>query len=276
MKSYFSRLLVIAASAFLLSFAVQSPSFAQGKGQGQQGSSNGQTFQVLQDQIDNIQLTPGPQGEKGDTGDAGAKGDTGDTGAQGEPGPPGMQGPPGDDAFFDTTGCLPGDVVVFTGSVLECVTPLEPDSRIAFVSSDTFQGDLGNNLGCPDGVAGGDCICETLAGNAGLGMNFKAWLSTSTDEPADANFYHHDGPYVRIDGVMVAVSWDDLTDGTLLHPIEVDELGGRPGITSAPGSQAQLVWTGTDADGTVDGVATCDDWTAAYSGADDVAGTRKG
>ena len=95
MKSYFSRSLVIAASAFLLSFSVQSSSFAQGKEQGQQGSSNSQPLQFLQDQIDNIQLTPGPQGEKGDTGDPGAKGDTGDTGAKGDPGAPGMQGPPG-------------------------------------------------------------------------------------------------------------------------------------------------------------------------------------
>lgn len=169
-----------------------------------------------------------------------------------------MQGPPGDNAFFDTTGCGEGDVIVVTGGVLECVTPLEVDSRIAFVSSDTFQGDLGNSLGCQSGLAGGDCICETLAWNAGLGMNFKAWLSTSTDEPADENFYHHDGPYVRIDGVMVAVSWDDLTDGTLLHPIEVDEQGGRPGINNS-----QLVWTGTDADGTANsaGRGTCNDWT---------------
>jgi hypothetical protein len=97
-------------------------------------------------------------------------------------------------------------------------------------------------------------------------MNFKAWLSTSTDEPAGANFYHHDGPYVRIDGVMVAVSWDDLTDGTVLQPIEVDEQGGRPGID--PGSDQ--VWTGTLADGTVaiagagagGGILTCDGWTS--------------
>ena len=91
-------------------------------------------------------------------------------------------------------------------------------------------------------------------------MNFQAWLSTSTSEPADAtNFYHHDGPYVRIDGVMVAVNWDDLTDGTLLQPIEVDEQGGRPGIDP----NSQLVWTGTDADGTAFsiGTASCNGWT---------------
>jgi len=179
--------------------------------------------------------------------------------AEGPQGEQGEQGEPGDDAFFDTADCEEGDIIEFNGGVLECVTPLEVDSRIAFVSSDTFQGDLGNSLGCPDGLAGGDCICEALAGNAGLGMNFKAWLATSTDEPAGANFYHHDGPYVRIDGVMVAVSWEDLTDGTLLQPIEVDEQGGRPGIDT----NSQLVFTGTDADGTAFslGSASCNDWT---------------
>jgi hypothetical protein len=148
--------------------------------------------------------------------------------AQGPQGEQGEQGPPGDDAFFDTTGCSSGDVVTFTGSILECVTPAVPSVRTVFLTSASFPGNLSNDLGCPNGLAGGDCICETLAFNAGLGMNFKAWLSTSVDEPAGPNFYHHDGPYVRIDGAMIATSWDDLTDGTLLHPIEVDEQGGRP------------------------------------------------
>ena len=184
----------------------------------------------------------GPKGEKGDQGE------------------PGTQGPPGDDAFFDTTGCLLGDVITFTSSGLECVTPAVPSTRTVFTTSASFPGDLGNNLDCSKGLDGGDCICEALADIAGLEMNFKAWLSTSVDEPAGPNFYHHDGPYVRIDGVMVAVSWDDLTDGTLLQPIEVDEQGGRPGIDPS----SDRVWTGTAADGTafVGGGSSCNGWTS--------------
>jgi hypothetical protein len=50
----------------------------------------------LQDQITNIQLTPGPQSETGPAGPAGpqgAKGDTGDTGPTGPQGPAGPAGP---------------------------------------------------------------------------------------------------------------------------------------------------------------------------------------
>lgn len=55
----------------------------------------------LQEQIDNIELIPGPKGDKGDPGELGPKGDKGDTGErgpkgdQGEKGDTGEQGPAG-------------------------------------------------------------------------------------------------------------------------------------------------------------------------------------
>lgn len=52
----------------------------------------------IEEGIENIELTPGPQGEKGDTGaqgPQGEKGDTGDQGPQGEKGDTGEQGPAG-------------------------------------------------------------------------------------------------------------------------------------------------------------------------------------
>jgi len=76
------------------------------------GKVPGKPFEYLQQQIDNIQLTPGPQGPagpqgiqgevgpKGDTGAIGPKGDKGDQGSvgpaglQGETGPEGTQGEP--------------------------------------------------------------------------------------------------------------------------------------------------------------------------------------
>jgi hypothetical protein len=48
---------------------------------------------TLQKDLTNIELTPGPQGEKGDKGDTGEKGPKGDTG---KTGPEGSQGPKGD------------------------------------------------------------------------------------------------------------------------------------------------------------------------------------
>lgn len=49
----------------------------------------------LQQQIDNIQLTPGPKGDTGDQGIQGLKGDTGATGATGAAGSDGAPGAPG-------------------------------------------------------------------------------------------------------------------------------------------------------------------------------------
>jgi hypothetical protein len=67
-------------------------------------------------------------------------------------------------------------------------------------------------------------------------------------------------PYVRLDGVMVATSWDDLTDGTILHPFEVDELGGRPNLLDPCNP---TVWTGTLSSGSANpvGGSFCADWT---------------
>jgi len=64
--------------------------------------AEGQPFKALQEQIDqlkvqlqNIQLTPGPQGPAGPAGPAGATGATGATGGTGATGAQGIQGPPG-------------------------------------------------------------------------------------------------------------------------------------------------------------------------------------
>jgi len=83
------------------------------------GKVPGKPFKYLQKQIDNIQLTPGPEGPpgpqgevgpKGDIGDVGPKGDKGDQGIQGnkgnkgdpgEKGPEGTEGPPGADGLCD-------------------------------------------------------------------------------------------------------------------------------------------------------------------------------
>ena len=51
---------------------------------------------LLQDQVNNIQLIPGPEGPQGPPGSPGPKGNTGDTGPQGPPGVPGPVGPQGE------------------------------------------------------------------------------------------------------------------------------------------------------------------------------------
>lgn len=70
--------------------------------------SNYATTSFVEQEIAKIELTPGPQGPKGDTGEQGPKGDTGATGEKGATGdkgetgsigPEGPQGPAGKSAF---------------------------------------------------------------------------------------------------------------------------------------------------------------------------------
>ncbi|MFH1726000.1 MAG: hypothetical protein ABII00_15440 [Elusimicrobiota bacterium] len=103
---------------------------------------NGQPFNQIQEQIDTIELTPGPQGdtgpmgpqgdqgdigpigpqgEKGDTGEQGIqgpKGDKGDTGPKGDTGdigPTGPQGPQGDTGPMGPAGTASG-LIMWSGS----------------------------------------------------------------------------------------------------------------------------------------------------------------
>lgn len=50
---------------------------------------------ATKEELRNISLTPGPKGDKGETGDPGPKGETGERGPQGERGADGLQGPQG-------------------------------------------------------------------------------------------------------------------------------------------------------------------------------------
>ena len=63
---------------------------------------------------------------------------------------------------------------------------------------------------------------------------------------------------------LVAENWRDLADGTLRHPIDMDENGNRPSVDTFDCNELQdtAVWTGTDANGEDFGVEwTCSDWT---------------
>ena len=54
------------------------------------------SYLATQEDLENIELTPGPKGDKGETGPQGPKGDTGEQGPQGIQGETGPQGPKGD------------------------------------------------------------------------------------------------------------------------------------------------------------------------------------
>jgi hypothetical protein len=116
-----------------------------------------------------------------------------------------------------------------------------------FVTSASHDGALG-------GLAGADGICQTLANNAHLGGTYKAWLSDDF-QSASTRFIHSSGPYVLVDGTMIANNWTDLLDGNLAHAIDLDENG-----SSVSGD----VWTGTLSNGTSSSY-NCSNWTSNVS-----------
>jgi hypothetical protein len=90
----------------------------------------------------------------------------------------------------------------------------------------------GANFG---GLEGADALCASEALAAGLEGEFRAWLST-IGSPVAGRFTQSSVPYVLVDGTPIAENWEDLTDGSLLAPIDIDAAGQ---------SQGGDVWTGT-------------------------------
>jgi hypothetical protein len=107
------------------------------------------------------------------------------------------------------------------------------------------------------GTLAGDAICNARASIAGLTGTYKAWLSAGAINAKDR--LTSSGPWIRVDGVKLASSKADLTDGFLLTNIIVDEFGAY---------SANTAWTGTGQDGIGTGV-DCGGWddnTAGSSG----------
>jgi len=88
------------------------------------------------------------------------------------------------------------------------------------------------------GTTGADELCASQAAAAGLQGEFKAWLSTISS-PVSDRLTHSSGPYVLVDGTPVANDWNDLVDGSILAPIDLDASGQERGEIVLD------VWTGT-------------------------------
>lgn len=135
-----------------------------------------------------------------------------------------------------------------------CVGGTCVPGRRVFITSTTHDGNLG-------GLAGGDAFCQLAASNANLGGTYRMWLADATGSPS-TRFDLSTVPYYRFDGVMVAASYADLTDGTLLAPINVQEFGGMVA--------SNVPFTGVNTDGTtyaasVPAQDNCSGWTSASS-----------
>jgi cysteine-rich repeat protein len=138
----------------------------------------------------------------------------------------------------------------------ECSSACKKLQRRVFVSSALYTGDLG-------GLAGADLECQTLADKAGLTGTYFAWLSDGLTTPAQ-RFVKSSVPYVLPDGLQVAKNWQDLTDGTLQHAIDVTEAEGPAPIAAlgCGGGSKPTVWTNTLAAGTAWAADGCDGWSS--------------
>jgi hypothetical protein len=134
--------------------------------------------------------------------------------------------------------------------------------RVVFLTSAVFTPGTAQF----NGLESADALCNAAASAPGVsprvaGRQFLAWLSAGPTTPL-TRFVHSTAPYVRPDGVNIALDWAGLTTTAHLNPIEDDEHGAAV--------DGGLVWTGTDPGGTLasDGVdastysATCDGWTS--------------
>jgi hypothetical protein len=130
-----------------------------------------------------------------------------------------------------------------------CSCPM-PVSKRVFVTS-------GKQTGMMGGLMGAHALCTRLANDAGLTGQYRAWLSTATAGPASF-MTHNPGPYILPGGEMVATSWADLTDGTLLRPIDRDQNGmpANPQFVCEGGE----VWTNTTIGGTPASANDCTGW----------------
>ena len=142
--------------------------------------------------------------------------------------------------------CDDGNDVVDDGCNSQCAR-----DRYVFLTSEDYGGSFG-------GVSGANSQCKSLAEEAGLpnALTYRAWMSDDAFNP-DEWFYKSKGRYVRTDGIVVADSWEDLTDGAIQNPINVNEngdevLGGAvwtnttPAGLEHPDSADCLGWTTTD------------------------------
>ena len=152
--------------------------------------------------------------------------------------------PPPPGATLGDLSCTTDQIAKFDGAQWVCDGG---GAKVIFASSDdTFTGNLG-------GVAGADATCNTLAANAGLSGNFKAWLGTFGSSPL-SHFTHTSVPYVLTDGTQVARDFFQLISGVLENHIDLDE-NGDP-------ADGDFVWTGVEHDGRVNpSNETCLSWT---------------
>ena len=103
-------------------------------------------------------------------------------------------------------------------------------------------------------VAVVDAFCQSTADAMRFGGMWKAWISDSSTSPS-VRFARANVPYLLLDGTPIAANWTSLTSSTIMHAIDLSELGRR-----FTGGDNQEVWTGTMPSGASSG-NSCGNWT---------------
>lgn len=116
----------------------------------------------------------------------------------------------------------------------------------AFVTMTSHNANLG-------GLTGADGFCNAEASAHALGGMWKAWLADDTASPA-TRFTKGLGPYIRLDGVVIAASWTALTTSPLQHPVLLD--------SSKQPAANQLCWSDVTPAGVKSSTEHCANWTS--------------
>ena len=125
-------------------------------------------------------------------------------------------------------------VTLFTTIAVEAT---DSNEKTVFVTKASFTSNMG-------GLVGADAKCQAEADDPASIVpsgTYFAWLSDGTNSP-DTRFKKSSHPYLLPDGTKIAENYTDLTDGSILHAINL----GPTGVTFG----YHKYWTDTKPDGT--------------------------
>ena len=136
----------------------------------------------------------------------------------------------------------------------------EVSSNVAFVTDVRGNGEFStweDATPGTEGIEAADSICNNRAADAGLPWvgTYKAWLSDSSVNAKDR--ITGPGPWVRPDGIPVALNTEQFASGALFSAFNLTDQGDYLSNTG--------VWTGTNSGGTAN-ASHCNDWTSSDSG----------
>ncbi|MCB9665036.1 MAG: putative metal-binding motif-containing protein [Alphaproteobacteria bacterium] len=192
-----------------------------------------------------------------------------DLGGGGEPGPIDVDS----DGFPAGADCDDLDATVFPGAPEVCGDGIDQDcsggdvpcppptqiKRVFYLPAARLAARAGTAEGGFGGLLAADAACRAEAQAAGLpgagvANGYRAFLCGDNLSAAN-RLTHATAPYVTTAGTVVANDWNDLTDFSLLAPINRDAFGA---VVGGP------AWTGCSPQGFAlsGGGHTCSDWTS--------------